>query len=247
MMNMSENMLLLRYCSPLLLIFLFLFPQICCGMQNPSSHLCSASACGDIRNISFPFRLKNDPQHCGDPRYELECESNVTTIVYLNSHKYRVKAIDYVNGTMRVSDVSVNNNICSFPYFSLYRLSLAYSPYSSLLFNIIISLMRCPYPLKNSSLFTQFPTHCEVPNSSTHTYIKVIGDLSVTDVGDMCTLYTTATSWAFKYLENVSVSEIHDSLLYKYREYLLLLKVCSPLLILLVLFLKPDLLSYLYL
>ncbi|KAL8550874.1 hypothetical protein ACS0TY_000084 [Phlomoides rotata] len=204
-MNMSEN---------LLLIFLFLFPQICCAMQN-SSHICSASACGDIRNISFPFRLKNDPQHCGDPKYELSCENNVTTIVYLDSHKHRVKAIDYVNRTIRVADVSVNNNICSFPYFSLHHLF----PYGLMYSYSIISLIRCPYPLKNSSLFThELPTNCHHPsNSSTHTYIKVIGDLSVTDVGDMCTLYTTATSWAFKDLENVSVSEIHDSLLYGFQ------------------------------
>ncbi|KAL8538018.1 hypothetical protein ACS0TY_000104 [Phlomoides rotata] len=215
MMNMSENMLLLRYCSPLLLIFLFLFPQICCGMQNPSSHICSASACGDIRNISYPFRLKNDPQHCGHPRYELECENNVTTIVYPNSHKYRVKAIDYVNGTMRVADVLVNNNICSFPYFSLDQLF----PYGlNFRTSIIISLMRCPYPLKNSSLFThELPTHCHHPsNSSTHTYIK-LGHVNATDVGDNCTVYTTRTSWKFKDLENVSFSEIHDSLLYGFQ------------------------------
>ncbi|KAL8482988.1 hypothetical protein ACS0TY_025883 [Phlomoides rotata] len=212
MMNMSENMLLFRYCSPLLLIFLFLFPQICCGLQNPS-RICSASACGHIRNISFPFRLKNDPQHCGLPDYELSCENNVTTIPYLNSHKYRVKAINYINGTMRVSDVSVNNNICSFPYFSLDQFSLPYFPYN----NTDISLMRCPYPLKNSSLFThELPTHCH--NSSTHTYIK-LGDMNATDVGDMCTVYPRLTSWAFKDLENVSVSEIHDSLLYGFQLY----------------------------
>ncbi|KAL8538010.1 hypothetical protein ACS0TY_000097 [Phlomoides rotata] len=220
-MNMSENMLLLRYCSPLLLIFLFLFPQICCGMQNPPP-TCSASACGDIPNISFPFRLKNDPQHCGVPDYELSCENNVTTIVYLYSHKYRVKAIDYVNGTMRVSDVSVNNNICSFPYFSLNvflsSLDFHYYPYE-LTYNRRISLMRCPYPLKNSSLFThELPTNCHHPsNSSTHTYIKVNNMMKVTDVGDNCTLYSTATSWAFKDFENVSVSEIHDSLLYGFQ------------------------------
>ncbi|KAL8537998.1 hypothetical protein ACS0TY_000086 [Phlomoides rotata] len=217
-MNMSENMLLLRYCSPLLLIFLFLFPQIiCCGMHNSSSHICSASACGDIRNISFPFRLKNDPKHCGDPKYELECEeNNVTTILYLNSHKYRVKAINYINQTIWVADVSVNNNICYFPYFSFDPFSLiAYFPYN----NTRISLMRCPYPLKNSSLFThELPTHCHHPsNSSTHTYIK-LGIMNVTDVGDNCTVGPTVlTSRAFKDLENVSVSEIHDSLLYGFQ------------------------------
>ncbi|KAL8550933.1 hypothetical protein ACS0TY_000128 [Phlomoides rotata] len=96
-MNMSENLLLFRCCSPLL-IFWFFFPQICCGMQNPSP-ICSASACDDIRNISFPFRLKNDPRHCGRPEYELSCENNVTTVLYLNFPKYRVKAIDYITST----------------------------------------------------------------------------------------------------------------------------------------------------
>ncbi|KAL8550887.1 hypothetical protein ACS0TY_000097 [Phlomoides rotata] len=119
---------------------------------------------------------------------------------------------------MRVSDVSVNNNICSFPYFSLnHFFSRGYIPYYTYN-NTDISLMRCPYPLKNSSLFThELPTHCHHPsNSSTHTYIK-LGDMNVTDVGDMCTVYPTLTSWAFKDLENVSVSEIHDSLLYGFQ------------------------------
>ncbi|KAL8550920.1 hypothetical protein ACS0TY_000121 [Phlomoides rotata] len=116
---------------------------------------------------------------------------------------------------MRVADVSVNNNTCTFPYyFSL--LHFFFRPYRLMSYSSI-SLMMCPYPLKNSPLFTQLPTHCDQPsNSSTHTYIK-LGGMNVTDVGDNCTLYITATSWAFKDLEKVSVSEIHDSLLYGFQ------------------------------
>nr|DAD29541.1 TPA_asm: hypothetical protein HUJ06_031009 [Nelumbo nucifera] len=44
---------------------------------------CSPS-CGNIRNISYPFRLKGDPRmDCGDRRYEISCESN-RTVLYLH-------------------------------------------------------------------------------------------------------------------------------------------------------------------
>ncbi|KAI8007768.1 hypothetical protein LOK49_LG07G00240 [Camellia lanceoleosa] len=38
---------------------------------------CNSSSCGDIHNISFPFRLNSDPvDNCGYKYVELECENN---------------------------------------------------------------------------------------------------------------------------------------------------------------------------
>ncbi|KAL8486885.1 hypothetical protein ACS0TY_023541 [Phlomoides rotata] len=83
--------------------------------------------------------------------------------------------------------------------------------------------MRCPYRLKNSSLFMELSTHC---NSSTHTYIKV-GHMNATDVGDNCSVdLIVLTSWNFKDVKNVSLSEIHQSLLYGF-ELSLSSQVCT--------------------
>ncbi|KHN05169.1 hypothetical protein glysoja_028067 [Glycine soja] len=65
-----------------------------------------------ITNITYPFRLKGDPKGCGDNRYELACENNVT-VLYLYSGKYHVQAINYNNFTIRVVDPGVQQPNCS--------------------------------------------------------------------------------------------------------------------------------------
>ncbi|XP_024032490.1 uncharacterized protein LOC112095040, partial [Morus notabilis] len=87
-----------------------------------SDHLCPASSCGNIPNISRPFRLKTDPEKCGHSRYELSCEHNLT-LVYFSSVKYLVKAINYNNNTIRVVDANVHKDNCSSlpkQYFDFY-------------------------------------------------------------------------------------------------------------------------------
>ncbi|KAL8537975.1 hypothetical protein ACS0TY_000066 [Phlomoides rotata] len=202
------------------------------------SHVCRPSACGNIRNISFPFRLKHDPKHCSNPDYELACENNVT-LVYLNSQKYEVKAINYNNFTVRVVDVSINNtNTCSFPNQSIYPYSFrggypyvmgrVYLHYDKRYAEVAvpINFMSCPNPLINSSFLTD-TNDCayrdgalDASNSSNsrHTYIKA-GHMNASDVrDDMCRIDVIAmTSWEFEDLKNVSVSEIHESLLYGFE------------------------------
>ena len=84
--------------NPPLLLLLLLVPIPCKVKQN--HHLCTSS-CGNIHNISYPFRLKDDPRSCGESEFELACENN-RTIFYLYSRKYRVKEINYEIFTIRV-------------------------------------------------------------------------------------------------------------------------------------------------
>ncbi|GER46402.1 kinase, partial [Striga asiatica] len=115
---------MLRHEYPLLLKTIFsclITLQTCtlCTGQNTNPHSCPPSSCGNIPNISYPFRLKNDPPHCGDPHYELECQHNTTVLVYLESHKYLVQEINYLNHTIRLIHPSMSqNDICSFPNYS---------------------------------------------------------------------------------------------------------------------------------
>ncbi|KAH6804777.1 hypothetical protein C2S51_033024 [Perilla frutescens var. frutescens] len=179
---------------------------------------CSPSACGGIRNISFPFRLKGDPSHCGDRRFELACENNFTT-VYLSSNKYHVREIDYRNSTIRVADASLNDDVCSilmpssakFDYYDhSYFLDFDFYSVDG---NQFITFISCPDPMKNtSSLSIQLTDDCR----DTHTYMTV--GYYLVDVGYMCTVdFVAATSWNFGDLRNVSVSEIHQSLLYGFE------------------------------
>ena len=88
--------------------------------------ICSPSSCGDILNISSPFRLKSDPENCGNWRYELSCENNLT-VLYLYSVKYLVRAINYNNYTIRIADANVRKDNCySIPYYSLSKYNFSY-------------------------------------------------------------------------------------------------------------------------
>ncbi|XP_061948229.1 rust resistance kinase Lr10-like [Populus nigra] len=89
-----------------------------CHSSNITA-LCAPSSCGNIQNISYPFRLDTDPQSCGNNDYTLICENNISTVLYLYSGKYYVQAIDYGNFTIRVVDAGVQDNCCSIPRYSL--------------------------------------------------------------------------------------------------------------------------------
>ncbi|KAL1531991.1 protein SUPPRESSOR OF NPR1-1 CONSTITUTIVE 4-like isoform X1 [Salvia divinorum] len=200
-------------CSSLLIALVVLFPF--CDAHCTSS-------CGVLSNISYPFRLKGDPKNCG--RFELRCENNVSSIS-LSSHNYYVKAIDYQNSTIRLVDASiVNDDICSFPNVSSHVFTLIFDnphrfPYRIRTTLNPINFVSCPNPLKNPSLFTDVTTDCAsslLPN--THTYIK-LGHLNASEVPRFCRLdVIVMTSWpGFKDSNNVSLSEIHRSLLHGFE------------------------------
>ena len=88
------------------LIALVLVHPTCCATTAMVNHTCTASSCGNIHNISFPFRLKSDPENCGYFGYELSCENN-PTVLYLYGGKYYVQEISYNNYTIRIVDSSI--------------------------------------------------------------------------------------------------------------------------------------------
>ncbi|XP_062120101.1 uncharacterized protein LOC133834485 [Humulus lupulus] len=77
-----------------------------------SNHYCPPSSCGDITNITTPFRLNTDPKHCGYSPFELSCENNLT-VLYSNSVKYFVRSINYANHTIRIVHPNLNKTNCS--------------------------------------------------------------------------------------------------------------------------------------
>ncbi|XP_062079017.1 rust resistance kinase Lr10-like [Humulus lupulus] len=83
--------------------------------ENTRPVVCSSSSCGSISNITSPFRLTTDPLSCGDLRYNLSCENNITVLNlpiqhgytnnFINYQRYYyVLAINYNNYTIRVVD-----------------------------------------------------------------------------------------------------------------------------------------------
>ncbi|KAJ0096206.1 hypothetical protein Patl1_15134 [Pistacia atlantica] len=106
-----------------LLFSLFIFLIIIRDIQARKLQEVCSSSCGDIRNISFPFRLKGDPAGCG--YIELSCESN-KSILEFNSGKYYVKRISYNENTISLVDINLANGSCALPYNSPSSLVLDY-------------------------------------------------------------------------------------------------------------------------
>ncbi|PIN14770.1 hypothetical protein CDL12_12602 [Handroanthus impetiginosus] len=217
---LSQNLVL--KCFYYLFMIMICFLQTCHGKQSPYN--CSPSACGHIHNISSPFGLRDDPQHCGNPIYNLSCENNTTTILYLGSQNYHVQAINYENQTIRLTDPAIKkNDTCSFPQHSaslyglqssglgLFWVSLAPTP---------IAFMSCQYPVSDSALTLDITQDCfnQSGNNTRHTYIKFfnIGEPNIIDT--MCRIdLMTMTSLRFKDAKKVSLKEFHSFLLYGFE------------------------------
>ncbi|XP_062120134.1 rust resistance kinase Lr10-like [Humulus lupulus] len=108
-----------------------------------SNHRCPPSSCDNIINITTPFRLNTDPKHCGNSRYKLYCENNLT-VLHINHVKYFVRSINYANYTIRVVDSNVDRNNCSTFPSPTYSRRYKY-------FTKIIAILKCENPIVNSS------------------------------------------------------------------------------------------------
>ncbi|CAJ2674663.1 unnamed protein product [Trifolium pratense] len=155
---------------------------------------CPPSSCGKIKSIMHPFRLKNDPTSCGDPRYELSCENNMTMLT-LFSGKYYVKAINYKNYTIRLVDPGIQEDDCSsIPHnylytsnFTSYYRYLEEDPYETKQYRIIsdnstrglpmfqhVIYMNCSNPVRDDPAYAD--TACCINGG--HVY-AIAGDLKV--------------------------------------------------------------------
>ncbi|KAL3645691.1 hypothetical protein CASFOL_010871 [Castilleja foliolosa] len=207
-------------------IITHLLLQITCTGQETLN--CPPSSCGNIPNISHPFRLKNDPINCGQPKYELACENNTAFLYINNSQKYIVRAINYTSYTIRLADPYISeNDSCSLPSYSISTYKFApYYPYSiDSDTTSFLTFISCPYPVNKSLLLDFALAGCGHRNygfnrtGSNHTYIKY-GKLKGSYIMDNCSidLNVPVTPLPLKDADkSLSLSEIHSSLLYGFQ------------------------------
>ena len=195
-----------------LLLLLLLVPIPCKAKQN--HHLCTSS-CGNIHNISYPFRLKNKPRSCGEREFELACENN-RTIFYLNSGKYRVKEINYEIFTIRVVEDFSSLSL----HLSTYEGLFSPSPFQWGVSNSYLNFIDCETPMNSSHYMDMAP--CSKNSSSafslssnqTYSYV-VIGSMQLSDLENSCRIdLEVRASTRGQKIDNSSCSGIHDWLLY---------------------------------
>ena len=205
-----------------------------CSTEN-NTHQCAPSSCGNIQNIRYPFRLKSDPEACGDQTCELSCENN-QAVLYLFEGKYYVQEINYNNYTIRVVDSGIQkDNYLSTPSYSLsqYNFSLPYlytyttyekrgtktSDWNHELSRSLV-LMSCEKPV-NSPFYLDTSTCNYNDNSSSisdskrrYRYIKV-GRTNASQVEDSCQVEKMfLTSWPVNSDDpNISCTDVHHMVL----------------------------------
>ncbi|XP_034203601.1 uncharacterized protein LOC117618083 [Prunus dulcis] len=192
-----------------------------CNAKDESTKC--TSSCGNIHNISYPFRLKHDPKHCGNVKYTLSCENDNTLVDVPSSGRYYVQAINYHNQTIRLVDPGLQNNNCSsmprnflpglrFPYSIINKRG---SPLSTPIFYIM-----CSNPV-NSSLYVETAPCLNTSATSlvqqkTYSYVKV-GAMVVGDLNRGCSVeYASALlNYSKDYMP--SYKSIHSALMHGFE------------------------------
>jgi len=210
-----------------------LFLVILAGHQSCSARKnCSPSSCGNIHNISYPFRLSTDPKSCGKKKYELSCENNRTTLYLKNmGEKYYVQAISYDDSlsAIRLVDADVQKHGClSIPRHS-FRMNGDnidhYYPYNVIGYGSSFTLVfiSCQNPIpcprfncvstsscKNGSISSNSSRHVEG-----YSYVMVTKDMYVADVPDLCRInliYDPTLFTQQKNITNMSLIDVQDIL-----------------------------------
>ena len=202
--------------SLIIVVLHVFFLSGCVLGKDDKYQICSPSSCGDIQNISYPFRLEGDPPSCGYPEYELICENNRTLTINLQGGKYYgkflVTQINYHDYTIVVVDPGLKKAKCwiSSPLHSIaayysthhwYRFpyTLPYfwgadqsynSPSQQTLFYKIV-LMKCEEAVSQDDYIPIIPCNTTTTTtSSSPTYVyAVVGDyVLVEDIPNSCTM-----------------------------------------------------------
>ncbi|KAL9371792.1 hypothetical protein Peur_036932 [Populus x canadensis] len=227
--------------AALLFLQIIAIHHSCSARKN--SNYCSPSSCGNIHNISYPFRLSTDPNSCGNKKYELTCENNRPTLYLNKGVRYYVQAIHYSNFTIRLVDADFQKADC----FSIPRHSLIidpldnrdYLPYNlgwfdsnrNSLYPSTFIFISCPNPIPSPSHYivdassckngsTRFNSTSNISFPGSHDmegYSFVFMDSPLGGIPDLChvnLMYAAPFTFQPKNWTNISYIDVRDSILY---------------------------------
>ncbi|XP_056158513.1 rust resistance kinase Lr10-like [Syzygium oleosum] len=203
---------------PVLLLVLVLLQAMASNAKS-SNQQC-ASSCGDIRNISYPFRLKSDPKGCGNPKKELVCEDN-RTVMYLLDGRFYVQSINYSTyQIILVNDGLQKDNYSSLPHYSwqLYDLNIdANSSYGRSEEGAVI-IVNCSKPVNSPFYISTSPCieGSYSSNTSSNWNLYALLNPKASDVREFCTISSwTPVSDDFGPSKGVNISFYNYKLIHK--------------------------------
>ncbi|CAL9071825.1 unnamed protein product [Musa textilis] len=97
-----------------LLLLLPLLHLLSSGLAAAGPEDCPPFSCGQLPDVEYPFRRKDDPTICGWPFNLLSCDANRSTF-RIGSVDYFVTQISYEDSTFRLVDPNFANGSCGHP------------------------------------------------------------------------------------------------------------------------------------
>ncbi|KAL6007568.1 hypothetical protein ACLOJK_033066 [Asimina triloba] len=83
---------------------------------DPHFIACEPLHCGNGLNISYPFRLPDQPSYCGHPGFELVCKNLAPVLEMPNNDQYYIQNISYVDHHLLVvNDRVFSKESCPWP------------------------------------------------------------------------------------------------------------------------------------
>ncbi|KAK8966270.1 hypothetical protein KSP40_PGU013782 [Platanthera guangdongensis] len=168
--------------SPSVIHCFIFFISIGFTEELPDQQHCNPSSCGEIQ-IAYPFRLKGDPQNCGDPNYELTCRGN-RAFMEFHSSQYSVKQINYDSKSIQVIEIGLLRSNCSLPLKSLSATSMLRSNYYHLDRWTWIGTMNCSKKLLPQK-YQLFP--CQ---SGKDSYLYGVWGYLLIDLAPSCSFFS---------------------------------------------------------
>lgn len=142
------------------------------------------SYCGPLRNITYPFRLKQDPQGCGrpEPPFELTCENNNTQpVIHLPPRRYLVENISYEEGWILVLDPRLAAS--SLPLYSTVPPLDNYYYLRTIDYQELV-FVNCSQPVNHPWYVATAP--CNLGSDGAHIYALMNDSISVSQLHTSC-------------------------------------------------------------
>ena len=140
---------------------------------------CPPFSCGQLRDVSPPFRRRGDPPGCGVPSYELVC-TDAKASIRIGSGTYDVVSINYNDSTFWVVEADWGTqSSCLLPHWD--RHGFQYGRYGPGRHSIELdpststwaTFVNCSKPIENNGIY--WPVACLSTDSS---FIYVMTGLS---------------------------------------------------------------------
>ncbi|XP_076894399.1 LEAF RUST 10 DISEASE-RESISTANCE LOCUS RECEPTOR-LIKE PROTEIN KINASE-like 1.3 [Bidens hawaiensis] len=87
-------------------------PQASSSLYESYKNCATSFSCGTISGIQYPFSRHQDPENCGYPGFQLDCNGKNSPTINMNNMTYNVLSIDHSSRILKIIREDVTESIC---------------------------------------------------------------------------------------------------------------------------------------